>query len=126
MIQKAFGYEVPFINGKVKGKARNDLIARWNAGDLPLLLVNSSSVSHGLNMQEGGHNFLWFSLPWASDIKDQAEARIDRQGQKEAVIIHSLIVQDTMDVIMQDRLQEKGESQRSLIQKLKELRDARK
>jgi hypothetical protein len=123
MLRRFLGYEVPAIYGDTPGKERERLVAAWNRGELPLLLVNSSSVSHGLNMQDGGCNFLWYSFPWDLEKYDQCTARIDRQGQKEAVIIHSLVIRKTIDEAMQKALERKAGEQSSLIQCLREYKE---
>ena len=56
-------------------------IKAWNNGDLPLLLAHPASAGHGLNLQAGGHIIIWFGLPWSSELYQQANARLYRQGQ---------------------------------------------
>lgn len=123
MLRSALGYNVPAIYGDTKKEDRIQLVQEWNQGLHPLFLINTKSVSHGLNMQEGGSNFLYYSQPWELDLYEQAIARIDRQGQKEAVIVHSLIIKDTIDEVMQDTLKNKNYMQKSLLKALRIYRE---
>lgn len=38
--------------------------ADWNAGKLDVLLAQPASCAYGLNLQQGGHHLIWYSLPW--------------------------------------------------------------
>lgn len=69
-----------------------DAIQSRNQGDLDYLLLQPSSAGHGLNLQQGGHIAIWYSLPnWNLELYQQANARIYRQGQKEKVLIYHLM-----------------------------------
>jgi len=82
--------------GPRKLEFEND-IAEWNAGRIHLMLAHPRSAGHGLNLQAGGHIVVWFGLSWSCELYQQANARLHRQGQKEAVIIHHLIANKTID-----------------------------
>jgi len=91
----------------------------WNAGKIPLLLAQPASMGHGLNIQAGGHIIVWFGLNPSLELYQQANARLYRQGQKEAVIIHRLIVKDTVDEDVVKKLETKDEQQESLMEAVK-------
>ena len=40
----------------------------WNAGKIEILLAHPAAMGHGLNMQEGGHIIIWFSLTWDLEL----------------------------------------------------------
>ena len=94
-------------------------IKAWNNGDLPLLLAHPASAGHGLNLQAGGHIIIWFGLPWSSELYQQANARLYRQGQNKPVIIHHLITKGTMDEDVMKALTEKIDKQEALMQAVK-------
>ena len=71
-------------------KTEQDIVD-WNAGKIPILLAHPGSAGHGLNLQEGGNTIVWFSLTWSLELYQQAIARLDRQGQTHAVIVHHLV-----------------------------------
>ena len=102
----------------VKLESAND-IERWNCGQIPLLLVHPQSAGHGLNLQEGGNIIVWFGLCWSLELYQQANARLHRQGQQKSVIIHHLVVENTIEGRVYQSLQKKEDVQEGLLQSLK-------
>lgn len=94
-------------------------IRDWNAGKIRLLLAQPASMGHGLNIQAGGHIIVWFGLNPSLELYQQANARLHRQGQKEAVIIHRLIVEETVDEDVVKKLETKDVHQESLMEAVK-------
>lgn len=97
----------------------SDDIRDWNAGRIPLLLAQPASMGHGLNIQAGGHIIVWFGLNPSLELYQQANARLHRQGQTEAVIIHRLITVGTVDEDVVKKLETKDERQDSLMEAVK-------
>lgn len=98
----------------------------WNAGSIDILLAHPASCAYGLNLQQGGHHVIWFGLNWSLELVEQANKRLHRQGQKEPVIIHRLVVQNSMDEDVVKSLESKSETQESLLQSLKaRIKDAK-
>lgn len=93
--------------------------ADWNAGKIDLLLAHPASAGYGLNLQQGGHHVIWFGLNWSLELYEQANKRLHRQGQRERVIIHRLITQNTRDVDVADALASKQDVQNALLEALK-------
>ena len=91
----------------------------WNNGEIDVLLAHPASCGYGLNLQLGGHHVIWFSLTWSLEQYEQANKRLHRQGQNHPVIIHHLIVQDSMDETVIKALQDKGDMQNALMAALK-------
>lgn len=96
-----------------------DSIHRWNRGEIEVLIAHPASIGHGLNLQHGGHNMIWFGLPWSLELYQQAVKRLDRQGQKNVVINKALIAKGTVEETVWKRLNEKANTQDSLIDALK-------
>lgn len=94
-------------------------IRRWNEGKIPLLLAQPAGMGHGLNLQAGGHIIVWFGLTWSLELYQQANARLYRQGQREAVIVHRLVAEGTMDEEVVKRLESKDMTQEGLMESLK-------
>ena len=92
---------------------------RWNQGEIPILLCHPQSAGHGLNLQKGGHIIVWFGLTWSLEYYQQANARLDRQGQTEPVIVHHLVAQNTVDEKVLRVLQGKEEKQDMLLEAVK-------
>ena len=91
----------------------------WNAGRIDLLLAHPASCAYGLNLQQGGHHIIWFGLNWSLELYQQANKRLHRQGQREPVIVHHLVVQGGMDEDVMASLEDKSATQDSLLDALK-------
>lgn len=103
------------------GKTINDsdAISDWNAGKLDYLLLQPASAGHGLNLQQGGHIAIWYSLPnWNLELYQQANARIYRQGQQAKVVIYHLLAKGTIDIDMLEALKRKEVTQTDLLNAL--------
>lgn len=97
-------------------------IEEWNTGKIRLLLAHPASVGHGLNIQAGGHIIVWYGLTWSLELYQQANARLYRQGQKHAVIIHHLITRGSIDEDVMKVLAGKGDMQAALMEAINERR----
>lgn len=95
-------------------------ITDWNDGKIKMLLAHPASVGYGLNLQAGGHIIVWYSLPWSLELYQQANARLYRQGQTEAVIINHLIAVGTADESVVKSLAAKDTGQAALMAALRE------
>ena len=96
-----------------------DVIHRWNAGKIPLLLAHPASAGHGLNLQHGGRIAVWFGDTWDLELHLQFNARLARRGQGKDVIIYHLCVKDTVDEIIIRTIKNRDRSQRALLDALK-------
>lgn len=96
-----------------------DDIARWNRGEIKLLVTHPASMGHGLNLQAGGSNIVWFGVPWSLELFQQANARLYRQGQQKTVVINYLLMDDTADEDVYKSLQSKRFNQDDFISAMK-------
>jgi SNF2 family DNA or RNA helicase len=109
------------IDNTVKADQLNTIIRDWNAGKIQMLIGHPQSVGHGLNLQAGGNNILFFSLDYNLETYQQFIKRVSRQGQKEShVFIHYLVFQGTLDEHVLATLQGKDEVQKTLLDFLNE------
>ena len=92
--------------------------AAWNRVEVDLLLAHPASCAYGLNLQEGGRHIIWFGLNWSLELTAQFNARLHRQGQRQPVIAHRLIVQDGVDADVVAALTSKGSVQDRLMESL--------
>lgn len=91
-------------------------IKPWNEGKIDMLLINPGSAAHGLNMQKGpGHDIAFFDLVWSRELYEQVIGRLSRQGQKQLVRVHHLLVVGSADELVYDTLVDKGEGQERLF-----------
>jgi SNF2 family DNA or RNA helicase len=72
-------------------------IKDWNTGSIQVLMMHPASGGHGLNLQSGGHTIIWFGQTWSLELEQQLNARLDRQGQRNVVVINKLVASKTMD-----------------------------
>ncbi len=90
-------------------------ITDWNAGKVPVMLAHPASCGHGLNLQQGGHIIVWFGPTWSLELYQQANARLNRQGQDKPVMIYHLIATGTVDERVMVALENKSTTQAALI-----------
>lgn len=119
-----FKHEIPRIRQALKGyhvEVMNDdsCIDRWNNGEIPVLLAHPASTAYGLNMQRGGNIIIWYGLNWALELYQQANARLNRQGQTKPVHVYHLLVEGTMDVEVAKALNGKVATQDGLMNAIK-------
>lgn len=91
----------------------------WNAGLIDILLAHPASAAYGLNLQDGGNHVVWFGLNWSLELYQQANGRLHRQGQKQKVILHHLVVQGGADEMVMAALEAKATTQDKLLLALK-------
>ena len=100
----------------------DDNIEAWRRGEIRMLLAHPQSGGIGLNLQcnvgETAQT-VWFDLPWSSENYIQANARIYRQGQEKPVIIHHLMVTNSIDNHVVKVLEGKLNTQDALMEALK-------
>lgn len=94
-------------------------VANWNAGKIKMLVAHPASAGYGLNLQAGGSTIVWFGLTWSLEQYMQANARLYRQGQERAVIIHHLVAKGTMDELVMASLGRKQAGQEELLKAVK-------
>ena len=88
------------------------------AGDVPVLVAHPASAGHGLNFQHVCHTLVWCSLIWSSEHYEQANARVNRQGQRHPVVIHRIRVPGTVDDRVQQALALKRSVQDYVLESL--------
>ena len=95
-------------------------IADWNAGKIPVALIQPSSAGHGLNLQSGGSTLIWYTMPWSLELSQQTTARLWRQGQQsETVVIHHLVSVGTIDEDIMKVLKMKDKTQAAMMHAVK-------
>jgi SNF2 family DNA or RNA helicase len=97
-------------------------IDAWNAGKIKVLAVHPRSAGHGLNLQQGGHDMVWYGPTWSLEEHQQTIARIYRQGQANRVIINTLVAADTVDELICAALGAKDNEQKTLINLIKSIK----
>jgi SNF2 family DNA or RNA helicase len=107
--------ELPYLGGGMSAAYADKVCAKWNRGELPVVLAHPASVAHGLNLQAGGHAVCWFGLTWSLEEYIQLNARVYRQGQSHGVVIHHIIAAGTVDADVAEVLADKDAKQGALF-----------
>lgn len=99
---------------------KSDAIEKWNKGEISVGLIHPQSAGHGLNLQDGGHQLIWFSLTWSLELYQQTIGRLYRQGQKsKSVVVTRIVAKDTIDEDVIRALDKKERTQDALIEAVK-------
>lgn len=91
----------------------------WNAGKIRCLIAHPKSAGHGLNLQAGGNNVVWFGLNWSLELYQQFNARLLRQGQTKPVKITHLVAKNCIDEKVLKVISNKNINQSELLNLLK-------
>lgn len=107
-------YNAPLIYGGGDPEKALPVFEAWNRGELPLLFLQAASCGHGLNLQAGGRDVVFYSLTDNYDDYDQGIRRVWRQGVAGSVTVHRLIGAGTVDEAIKDSLDlDKGLGQKA-------------
>ena len=88
----------------------------WNRGEYKIMLLQPASNCHGINLQEGGSTLIWYSIPWSLEHYLQTIGRLYRKGQKQPVVIHRIIAQNTFDEAVAKGLAQKDFGNEALLE----------
>jgi SNF2 family DNA or RNA helicase len=81
------GISCGVINGKVSLNKRSEIIERFQTTKDPhVLIIQPQAASHGLTLTEA-NTIIWYAPVTSVETYLQANARIDRPGQKNAMTI---------------------------------------
>ena len=105
--------DAKWLSSKTPAGEFNQAIMDWNAGKLQKIVCHPASMGHGVDrLQHGCHNVIWYGIPWSYDYYFQSNSRIARQGQDSpTVMIHRLLIPDTVDEIVRLSLEYKQETE---------------
>ena len=95
-------------------------IRDWRAGKIKMLLAHPKSAGHGLNLQDGGHHLVYFSMTWNLEEYLQILERIGPMRQKQSgydrpVFAYRILAENTIDEDMAERLAKKLSVQDAMI-----------
>lgn len=111
-LQKKWTTEL--VNGKVGRDQRNDIFHRFQHEDNPKVLVAHPKVAaHGLTLTAAS-TIVWYAPIFSTEQYEQANARIERKGQKNAMSIYHLVAHPFEKGIY-DVLQSKASLQSQLL-----------
>lgn len=112
---KRFSIPVSTINGETPVYERQDIVDAFNAYDGPAaLILNPRAAGVGLNIT-GANHVIHYNLEWNPALEDQATARAYRRGQTRAVFIYRLFYVNTVEQVINERLERKRDTAAAAI-----------
>lgn len=75
---------------------------KWNAGDLPFLCAHPASIGHGLSLQHGSNQTLWFGATYNLEHFLQFNERVGgvrqaQSGYNRPLVCHSIVVKNSVE-----------------------------
>jgi SNF2 family DNA or RNA helicase len=106
-IESRFGTFTGIIDGRLAIDDRQPTIDRFSqmSGGAALVL-NPKAGGSGLNITAANH-VIHYNPEWNPALEDQASARAYRRGQELPVTVHRLLVADTVEDVIDERLTRK-------------------
>lgn len=103
-VVKRFGAFAGVIDGRLPIEERQPMIDRFGyiKGGAALVL-NPRAGGAGLNIVAANH-VIHYNPDWNPALEDQASARAHRRGQELPVTVHRLLIADTVEDVVNDRL----------------------
>ena len=106
-IPKRFGVSVDIINGSTPPALRQTIVDDFaKIMGSAMLILNPKAAGTGLNITCANH-VIHYNLEWNPAIEDQASARAYRRGQTKTVFVHRLYYSNTIEEVINDRIQRK-------------------
>lgn len=95
------------IDGRLPIDDRQPLIDEFSSVNGPAaLILNPRAGGAGLNITAANH-VIHYNPEWNPALEDQASARAHRRGQTLPVTVHRLLVADTVEDVISERLERK-------------------
>jgi SNF2 family DNA or RNA helicase len=84
------------LHGGTPVRERDAMVARFQAGEVPVFLLSLKAGGTGLNLTRADH-VVHFDRWWNPAVEDQATDRAYRIGQTKPVQVHRAITQGTIE-----------------------------
>ncbi|MFD6985733.1 DEAD/DEAH box helicase, partial [Streptomyces sp. NPDC059956] len=105
----ARGVASQLLHGGTPVPRREELVDRFQAGEVPVFLLSLKAAGTGLNLTRAGH-VIHYDRWWNPAVEEQATDRAYRIGQTQPVQVHRIIAEGTVE----DRIAEMLEAKRAL------------
>ncbi|MFD6874280.1 MULTISPECIES: SNF2-related protein [unclassified Streptomyces] len=103
------GIASELLHGGTPVPRREELVDRFQSGEVPVFLLSLKAAGTGLNLTRAGH-VVHFDRWWNPAVEEQATDRAYRIGQTQPVQVHRIIAEGTVE----DRIAELLEAKRAL------------
>lgn len=108
------GIKTEFIDGRVTGIDRQNVVDAFQSGDLEILVCGIRAASTGLTLT-ASHTVVFVELDWTPGIHEQAEKRVDRIGQLKPVTIYYLLLLGSLEEKIAEMIDAKREIVNSIL-----------
>ncbi|MEU8051147.1 DEAD/DEAH box helicase [Micromonospora haikouensis] len=102
------GVPAQLLHGGTPVPQREELVRRFQAGEVPVFLLSLKAAGTGLNLTRADH-VVHYDRWWNPAVEEQATDRAYRIGQTRPVQVHRLIAQGTLEDRIADLLEAKRE-----------------
>ncbi|MFD5270347.1 DEAD/DEAH box helicase [Streptomyces sp. NPDC058335] len=102
----ARGVPTQFLHGGTPVAEREAMVARFQAGEVPVFLLSLKAAGTGLNLTRAEH-VVHYDRWWNPAVEAQATDRAYRIGQTRPVQVHRLIAEGTIEDRIADMLRRK-------------------
>ena len=92
----ASGVPSLFLHGSTPVRAREEMVATFQAGGVPVFLLSLKAGGTGLNLTRADH-VIHVDRWWNPAVEDQATDRAHRIGQTRPVQVHRLVTEGTIE-----------------------------
>ncbi|MFF5445650.1 SNF2-related protein [Streptomyces sp. NPDC012888] len=103
------GIAAQLLHGGTPVARRQELVDRFQSGEVPVFLLSLKAAGTGLNLTRAGH-VVHYDRWWNPAVEEQATDRAYRIGQTQPVQVHRIIAEGTVE----DRIAEMLERKRAL------------
>ncbi len=103
------GVPTLFLHGGTPVTAREEMVDRFQRGEVPVFLLSLKAAGTGLNLTRAAH-VVHYDRWWNPAVEDQATDRAYRIGQDKPVQVHRLLAEGTVE----DKVAKLLESKRAL------------
>ncbi|MDX3192403.1 DEAD/DEAH box helicase [Streptomyces sp. MN03-5084-2B] len=100
------GIATQLLHGGTPVAKREELVARFQDGEVPVFLLSLKAAGTGLNLTRADH-VVHFDRWWNPAVEDQATDRAYRIGQTRPVQVHRLVAEGTVEDRIAAMLREK-------------------
>lgn len=114
-VPNRFGIKLWTINGETPVAERQQIVDRFNnLSGSAMLILNPRAAGTGLNIT-GANHVIHYNLEWNPALEDQSSARAYRRGQKKTVFIYRLYYTDTVEQVVNERIERKRDIASSAV-----------
>ncbi|MFE9557160.1 SNF2-related protein [Streptomyces sp. NPDC006703] len=102
------GVPAQFLHGGTPVERREEMVRRFQDGEVPVFLLSLKAAGTGLNLTRAGH-VIHYDRWWNPAVEAQATDRAYRIGQTRPVQVHRLIAEGTVEDRIAEMLDRKRE-----------------